>query len=633
MQLKEKPKKPEERLKELNYTPEREKTNVREYLKGLPEERREEFEDFCNVLVKGFSETPEDYIKKNYFEKIKEFGIYKEREKIKKEIKEIEENIKKAEDRKRELEKQLTSPALTPGERQDIDREIGELNAQLNNLKDELDDKKEKRVLCDQNIEQLENYINNLSFNIAKKLVEKKYIKIQSITEKDVKNAIKAIIGGNLDNFISQNLGFLEDKEKDAIRGIIVNLPKKDVELNKFFDDQNNYKEKLFDIPTLDEKEKESLALLVDANIKKRYEVGDWESALDFVDDKALASGINKKLDYLFITIPENEFVNMSDEEKGKVMDYFARLSSLGGLDYCLDLARRPGSSPNFAKELALEIWKKIQHFKEVNPENADRMIKDLEKNLNLLIEQIEAEITPVSEDEILRYYELHQKTDKDTKESEEFDGLERRLTRNLTEEEMRQMIDEMNKAEDKVKDRIQKEIDNLNNQLKQLEDVEIKDLTNQILLAQKGSQTEKELRKKLDDKYKQIRKLVKQRDAWEEKLNDPKEIRKEAEKERRKIAKKYAKIIEDRIKQKSPEELNTILGKLKDIQEKIREAEKEPEKEEKASKLKEILKDVGALLGTILATGFLAWSALFAFYLPLYLIDKMEATISKGFK
>jgi hypothetical protein len=37
--------------------------------------------------------------------------------------------------------------------------------------------------------------------------------------------------------------------------------------------------------------------------------------------------------------------------------------------------------------------------------------------------------------------------------------------------------------------------------------------------------------------------------------------------------------------------------------------------------------------LSTILATGFLAWSALFAFYLPLYLIDKMEATISKGLK
>jgi DNA repair exonuclease SbcCD ATPase subunit len=308
----------------------------------------------------------------------------------------------------------------------------------------------------------------------------------------------------------------------------------------------------------------------------------------------------------------------MSDEEKGKVIDYFARFWSLRGLDYCLDLARRPGSSPNFAKELALEIWKKIQHFKEVNPENADRMIKDLEKNLNLLIEQIEAEITPVSEDEILRYYELHQKTDKDTKESEEFDSLERRLTRNLTEEEMRQMIDEMNGVEKEVRDEIEEKI---------------KDIRKQFIFKARSflrPVTDPEAKKRL---RKEIQDLRKQRDALIEKLNDPKEIRKEAEKERREIAKRYAKIIEDRIKQKSPEELNTILGKLKDIQEKIREAEKEPEKEEKASKLKEILKDVGTLLGTILATGFLAWSALFAFYLPLYLIDKMEATISKGFK
>jgi|GEM_PF-4370386 len=37
--------------------------------------------------------------------------------------------------------------------------------------------------------------------------------------------------------------------------------------------------------------------------------------------------------------------------------------------------------------------------------------------------------------------------------------------------------------------------------------------------------------------------------------------------------------------------------------------------------------------LSTILATGFLAWSALFAFYLPLYLITKMEAQIEKGLK
>jgi len=622
MQPKEKPKKPEERLKELNETPKREKTNIGEYLDGLPEERREEFEDFCNVLVKGFSETPEDYIKKNYFEKIKEFGIYKERERLEKEIEEIKENIKKAEDRKRELEKQLTSPALTPGERQDIDREIGELNAQLNNLKDELDDKKEKRVLCDQNIEQLENYISNLSFNIAKKLVEKKYKDEQPIIEKDVENAIKAITGNDLDNFINQNFDFLEDKEKATIRSIIDNLPKTADELNKFFDDQDNYNEKLFNIPTLDEKEKESLALLVDANIKKRYEVGDWESALNFVDDKALASGINKKLDYLFITIPENEFVNMSDEEKGKVIGYFARLSSLGGLDYCLDLARRPGSSPNFAKELALEIWKKIQHFKEVNPENADRMIKDLEKNLNLLIEQIEAEITPVSEDEILRYYELHQKTDKDTKESEEFDSLERRLTRNLTEEEIKQMIDEMNGVEKKVRDEIEKKIKDIRKQFISK--------GQSLYMLLKDPNADPKAKKQLRE---EVQNLRKQRDALIEKLNNPKEIKKEVEKRQREIAKRYAKIIEDRIKQKSPEELNTILGKLKDIQEKIREAEKEPEKEEKASKLKEILKDVGTLLGTILATGFLAWSALFAFYLPLYLINKMEAQIEKGFK
>jgi hypothetical protein len=82
-----------------------------------------------------------------------------------------------------------------------------------------------------------------------------------------------------------------------------------------------------------------------------------------------------------------------------------------------------------------------------------------------------------------------------------------------------------------------------------------------------------------------------------------------------------------------TPEEAKEIMSNWSNQLDEILKEQEPEKKKEKISKFGQSLKDGIVLLSTILGTGFLAWSALFAFYLPLYLIDKMEATISKGLK
>lgn len=79
-----------------------------------------------------------------------------------------------------------------------------------------------------------------------------------------------------------------------------------------------------------------------------------------------------------------------------------------------------------------------------------------------------------------------------------------------------------------------------------------------------------------------------------------------------------------------SREEIEEILNKWDEALDEIIKA-KPKERKEKISKFGKVLKETASLIGIFLGTGFLAWSALFAFYLPLYLIEKMEKQISHG--
>jgi hypothetical protein len=107
--------------------------------------------------------------------------------------------------------------------------------------------------------------------------------------------------------------------------------------------------------------------------------------------------------------------------------------------------------SVDFIGKVAESLKQLIGEIKEIKPENADRILRNLEENLDHIITFIEREITPPTEEEILKWFELRQKkkngiklTPQEKKELRRLYGI---LRRHLNETEIANLYSDLENA------------------------------------------------------------------------------------------------------------------------------------------------------------------------------------------
>jgi hypothetical protein len=107
--------------------------------------------------------------------------------------------------------------------------------------------------------------------------------------------------------------------------------------------------------------------------------------------------------------------------------------------------------SVDFIGKVAKSLKQLIEEIKEIKPENADRILRNLEENFDHIITFIEREITPPTEEEILRWFELRKKRKKNIKltpqERKELRRLYGILRRHLNETEIENLYSDLEKA------------------------------------------------------------------------------------------------------------------------------------------------------------------------------------------
>ena len=107
--------------------------------------------------------------------------------------------------------------------------------------------------------------------------------------------------------------------------------------------------------------------------------------------------------------------------------------------------------SVDFMGKVAESLKQLIEEIKEIKPDNVDMILRDLEENLDHIITFIEREITPPTEEEILRWFELRRKRKKNIKltpqEKKELRRLYGILRRYLNETEIANLYSDLENA------------------------------------------------------------------------------------------------------------------------------------------------------------------------------------------
>jgi uncharacterized coiled-coil protein SlyX len=107
--------------------------------------------------------------------------------------------------------------------------------------------------------------------------------------------------------------------------------------------------------------------------------------------------------------------------------------------------------SVDFIGKVAESLKQLIEEIKEIKPENVDRILRNLEENFDHIITFIEREITPPTEEEILRWFELRKKRKNNIKltpqERKELRRLYGILRRHLNETEIENLYSDLENA------------------------------------------------------------------------------------------------------------------------------------------------------------------------------------------